>query len=126
MWASRAVDCRLPSLLLGRYAAIDMSDGSGMNLMELYEKKWSPALLKATGVSELRQKLGPDPLPSSSVLGHVSAYFSSRFGIAPDCKVVAFSGDNPCTLAGLALSRAGDVAVSLGTSDVVCSPRRHP
>ena len=32
------------SLMLGTYAPIDESDGSGMNLMDLKARKWSPAL----------------------------------------------------------------------------------
>ena len=34
------------SLLLGDYAAIDYSDGSGMNLKDIHKKCWSPEILK--------------------------------------------------------------------------------
>jgi len=33
--------------------------------------------------------------------------------------VIPFSGDNPCTLAGIGLSQAGDVGISLGTSSTL-------
>ena len=33
-------------LMLGAYAPIDESDGSGMNLMDLRARKWSPACLQ--------------------------------------------------------------------------------
>ena len=39
-----------------------------------------------------------------------------RYGFNPDCKVVAFTGDNPASLAGMRLVE-GDIALSLGTSD---------
>jgi sugar (pentulose or hexulose) kinase len=96
--------------------------------------------------SELRQKLGR-LIPSHSVLGTVSSYFQKRFvtihdrcqlenrfpnialfgayfhfirfGFSAACVVVAGSGDNPCAMAGLGLSSAGDLGVSLGTSDTV-------
>ena len=41
-----------------------------------------------------------------------------RYGFSPDCNVVAFTGDNPSSLAGMRLHK-GDVAVSLGTSDTL-------
>lgn len=41
-----------------------------------------------------------------------------RFGFESSCRVIAFTGDNPASLAGMRL-QPGDVAVSLGTSDTV-------
>ena len=33
--------------------------------------------------------------------------------------MIVFSGDNPCSLAGLRIRNAGEIAISLGTSDTV-------
>ncbi|XP_077364478.1 xylulose kinase-like [Festucalex cinctus] len=104
------------SLFLGGYAAIDYSDGSGMNLLDVRSKKWSEMLLEAVCPS-LDVLLGT-PLPSASVLGTVSSYWVRRFGFSDTCAVVAFTGDNPASLAGMRLQQ-GDLAVSLGTSDTV-------
>ncbi|XP_053266105.1 xylulose kinase isoform X5 [Podarcis raffonei] len=104
------------SLFLGAYAPIDYSDGSGMNLLQIHEKVWSPACLDACAPG-LGKKLG-HPVPSSKVLGCVSPYYIQRFGFNSGCKVVAFTGDNPASLAAMRL-REGDIAISLGTSDTL-------
>ena len=65
----------------------------------------------------LREKLG-SPVPSYSVIGSTSSYMVHQYGFSSDCKVVAFTGDNPASLAGMRLDE-GDVAVSLGTSDTL-------
>jgi len=52
------------------------------------------------------------------VVGAISSYYIQCYGFPPGCKVVAFTGDNPASLAGMRLEE-GDIAVSLGTSDTL-------
>ena len=65
------------SLLLGDYAAIDTSDGAGMNLMDLRKQAWAPAALNATAQG-LADKLIP-VVPAHTVLGEIAGYFGSKY-----------------------------------------------
>uniref|UniRef100_A0A4W3J6B6 Carbohydrate kinase FGGY N-terminal domain-containing protein n=1 Tax=Callorhinchus milii TaxID=7868 RepID=A0A4W3J6B6_CALMI len=82
----------LATLFLGSYAAIDYSDGSGMNLLDIRRHVWSEKCLDACAPG-LKEKLG-NPMPSHAVLGTISPYLIERYGFNPDCKIVAFTGDN--------------------------------
>lgn len=112
------------SLLAGDLVPIDASDGSGMNMMSIREKTWAPPALECTAPG-LRDKLGP-VVASHTVVGAIHPYYTTRYGIHPECKVVAFSGDNPCSLAGLRLQTTGDIAISLGTSDTIFASLSDP
>jgi xylulokinase len=94
---------------------IDRGDGAGMNLMDLASGDWNAALLEATAPG-LREKL-PAVTPSEHVVGPVADYFVKKYGLSPQARVVASSGDNPCSLVGMGATRPGTAVVSLGTSD---------
>ncbi|XP_068670881.1 xylulose kinase-like [Montipora foliosa] len=104
------------SLFIADYAPIDFSDGSGMNLMNIHTYTWENKCLEACA-PDLKDKLG-EVVPSYDVIGPISQYMVLEYGFDPDCKVVAFTGDNPASLAGMRLEE-GDIAVSLGTSDTL-------
>ena len=113
----------LASLLIGGHAPIDPGDGSGMNLMDLRNTQWWSDAVRATA-PRLEAKL-PALAPSVTVVGRLSPYWQTRFGLPP-AKIVAWSGDNPCSLIGTGLVREGRVAVSLGTSDTIFGLMREP
>jgi xylulokinase len=113
----------LASLLCGDDAPIDPGDASGMNLMDLVSQDWWDEAVRATA-PDLREKL-PRIAPSSTVVGRLSPYWQARYGL-PAAQVVAWSGDNPCSLIGTGLVKEGRVAISLGTSDTVFGLMREP
>ncbi|KAK2446318.1 xylulose kinase [Trifolium repens] len=114
----------MASLFIGAYAAIDHSDGAGMNLMDIKEKAWSKVALEATA-ADLESKLG-NLAPAYGVAGNIASYFVERYNFNKDCLVIQWSGDNPNSVAGLTLNIPGDLAISLGTSDTVFMITKDP
>ncbi len=113
----------LASVLLGRIAPLDVSDVCGMNLWDMPQQRWSPALLAlvaggdggGAAAAALRAKLGDPVTDGGQPLGAVAPYFAARYGFGPRCQVLPFTGDNPATILALPL-RPLDAIVSLGTS----------
>ena len=108
----------MASLLIGADASLEPADASGMNLMDLRSKQWSTAALDATAPA-LERRLPPIE-ESSAVVGTIAPFWR-RHGFA-EAKVIAWTGDNPSSLVGLGLTRVGEIAVSLGTSDTIFGP----
>jgi xylulokinase len=107
----------MATLLAGKHAPIDPGDGAGMNLMNLGRKSWASVALEATATG-LAAKL-PELRESSSIVGSIAPYWVERYGLPSSTRVVAWSGDNPCSLIGVGLVSPGRVAISLGTSDTL-------
>lgn len=118
----------LSSILIGKWSLIDTSDGSGMNLMDIWAKEWSEKLMVATAPN-LGEKLGDHAVNPWEPAGTLSPFFQ-KFGFASGVTVISCSGDNPNSICGMGLQSTegeeADLVVSLGTSDTLMGLTRHP
>lgn len=104
------------SVLTGALVPEDVADACGTHLFDLRSDPpaWMPAAVAAAQADGL---LSPAPVRSGARVGCVSDYFCERYGLAQSTPVVAFTGDNPATIAALGGIPNRAVLVSLGTSD---------
>jgi xylulokinase len=96
--------------------ATDVSDASGMLLLDVCRRRWS---------TELLAKLQIDPsilarvYESEEVTGHLRPEVAKELGLSPECKVVAGAGDCAAGAVGNGIVKQGILTASLGTSGVV-------
>lgn len=96
--------------------ASDMSDASGMLLLDVRNRRWSEKMLDICGVKE---KWLPKLYESSDVAGQLSPGLAERLRFPGKVKVVAGAGDNAAAAVGTGTVRNGDCNLSLGTSGTV-------
>jgi xylulokinase len=103
--------------------ATDVADASGTLLFDVGGRKWSQAMLDATGISA---KLLPRAYESPEVTGSVSAEGAAATGLKPGTPVVAGGGDQAAGAVGMGIVRAGAVSATIGTSGVVFAATDRP
>jgi xylulokinase len=118
------VSSYMASLLAGRLVPADPGDGSGTNLMDIRSRQWNAAALAATAPN-LDRRMAPI-IRSDEIVGRISPYFAERYGFSSECRILPFSGDNPCSMIGMGLVEPGKVALSLGTSDTLFACMSSP
>ncbi|MBR3715343.1 MAG: xylulokinase [Clostridia bacterium] len=102
--------------------ASDLSDASGMLLLDCKNKCWSKEMLEICGISE--EKL-PKLFESYDVIGNILPEIAELFGLSKDVKVVAGAGDNAAAAIGTGAVSDGDCNISLGTSGTVFMPCKN-
>ncbi|MEG0353790.1 MAG: FGGY family carbohydrate kinase, partial [Cellulosilyticaceae bacterium] len=94
----------------------DVSDASGMLLMNVKNRCWSKEMCDICGITI-------DQLPSLyesyEVVGTVLPEIAEQLGILATCKVVAGAGDNAAAAVGTGTVGEGMCNISLGTSGTI-------
>ncbi|MGE5677394.1 MAG: xylulokinase [Pseudomonadota bacterium] len=102
-------------MLTGEYAT-DMSDASGMLLLDVKNRRWSKEMLDFIGITELQL---PKLYESYEVTGVVTEEARKELGLSGEILVVGGAGDQAAGAIGTGAVEDGIVSVNLGTSGVV-------
>ena len=94
----------------------DMSDASGMLLLDVKNRRWSQELLAYCGVSEEQM---PKLYESYEKVGTVQPEVAAQLGLPETAAVAAGAGDNAAAAVGTGTVGDGCCNVSLGTSGTV-------
>ena len=94
----------------------DVSDASGMLLMDVEHRCWSKEMIQICGITE--EQL-PRLYESYEVVGTLKTDIAAQLGLGGDVKVIAGAGDNAAAAVGTGTVGDGRCNISLGTSGTI-------
>ena len=94
----------------------DVSDASGMLLLDVERKRWSPEMLDACGIHTGQL---PRIFESYEVVGTLKPDVAAQLGLPENVKVCAGAGDNAAAAVGTGTVGNGACNISLGTSGTI-------
>ncbi|MBQ9032484.1 MAG: xylulokinase [Parasporobacterium sp.] len=94
----------------------DLSDASGMLLLDVKNRCWSEEMLKICGV---RKEQLPALYESYKVVGTLKKEIAEKLGFPEDVRVIAGAGDNAAAAVGTGTVGDGACNISLGTSGTI-------
>lgn len=108
--------------MTGDYAT-EVSDASGMQLLDVPNRCWSKEILEKL---EIDESLLPKVYESPEVTGHVSEEFAEKTGLTTATVVVGGAGDNAAAAVGTGIVEDGRAFTTIGTSGVVFAHTSEP
>ncbi|MFK7737864.1 MAG: xylulokinase [Pirellulaceae bacterium] len=103
--------------------ATDVSDASGMLLLDVRKRAWSKELLSKL---DLDPSLLGEVYESEDVTGKLRPEIAEKLGLTTDCLVVGGAGDCAAGAVGNGIVRKGILTASLGTSGVMFAHSDEP
>ena len=101
--------------LTGEYAT-EVSDASGMQLLDIPGRCWSDEVLEMLGIDKaMLAKVYESP----EITGELTREAAERCGLIPGIPVVGGAGDNAAAAVGTGVVRDGKAFTTIGTSGVV-------
>ncbi|BDF04005.1 xylulokinase [[Clostridium] hylemonae] len=94
----------------------DVSDASGMLLMDVKNRCWSREMMDICGIKE--EQL-PRLYESYEIVGTLKKEVAGELGLSADVKVIAGAGDNAAAAVGTGTVGDGMCNISLGTSGTI-------
>ena len=103
--------------------ATEVSDASGMQLLDIAHRRWSPEMLEAVGITE--NMLGK-VYESPDITGYITKEASQATGLPVTACVVGGAGDNAAAAVGSGIVTVGKAFTTIGTSGVVFAHTDEP
>lgn len=94
----------------------DMSDASGMLLLDVKNRRWSGEMCQICGI---REEMLPRLFESYECVGTLKKEIADRLGVPEGVKVAAGAGDNAAAAVGTGTVGEGMCNISLGTSGTI-------
>lgn len=108
--------------LTGEYAT-EVSDASGMQLLDVANRCWSKEVCEKLNVNMAHlAKVYESP----EVTGHVTAQAAALTGLSAGIPVAGGAGDNAAAAIGMGVHAPGKAFTTIGTSGVVFTPTDSP
>lgn len=100
----------------------DVSDASGMLLLDVKNRRWSPEMLE---ICHIREEQLAKVYESYEVVGTLKPEVAELLGLPVGCKVAAGAGDNAAAAVGTGTVGDGMCNISLGTSGTIFISSRN-
>ncbi len=96
--------------------ATEVSDASGMQLLDVPNRKWSQTMIDALGIKEEHlAKVYESP----EITGYINSDTADKTGLSTSTSVVGGAGDNAAAAVGMGVVEEGKAFTTIGTSGVV-------
>lgn len=100
----------------------DVSDASGMLLLDVKNRKWSKEMME---ICHIREEQLAKLFESYEVVGTLKPEVAKELGLSETCKVAAGAGDNAAAAVGTGTVGDGMCNISLGTSGTIFISSRN-
>mgnify|MGYP002715435241 CR=1 FL=1 len=109
-------------ILTGDYAT-EVSDASGMQLLDVPNRCWSDEILS---ILEIDKAYLPKVYESAEITGRLTKKIAKELGLSEDTIVVGGAGDNAAAAIGTGVVSDGKAFTTIGTSGVVFAHTSKP
>ena len=103
--------------------ATDVTDASGMQLLDVPNRKWSKEILNLLNIDI---NLLPKVYESNEIVGYTNNQFYELTGLKEGIPIIAGAGDNAAAAIGMGVFKEGEAFTTIGTSGVVFAPVDKP
>lgn len=103
--------------------ATEVSDASGMQLLDVPNRKWSSEMIEACGIKE---EYLAKVYESPEITGYINKETSALTGLSTATAVVGGAGDNAAAAVGMGVVEEGKAFTTIGTSGVVFAHTDNP